>query len=58
MFPLKKPLLLLFFLAPLNLSPCEEERNAEEERRDDPDEMNAEVEKRLMPVLCSSFKRC
>nr|ADP06054.1 odorranain-G-RA2 peptide precursor [Odorrana andersonii] len=59
MFPLKKPLLLLFFLATINLSLCEEERNAEEERRDDPDEMNAEVEKRFMPILsCSRFKRC
>nr|ACZ71344.1 odorranain-G-RA5 antimicrobial peptide precursor [Odorrana andersonii] len=58
MFTLKKSLLLLFFLATINLSLCEEERNAEEERRDDPDEMNAEVEKRLMPVLCSRFKKC
>nr|ADP06173.1 andersonin-H peptide precursor [Odorrana andersonii] len=47
MFPLKKPLLLLFFLGTINLSLCEEERDAdEEERRDDPEERAVEVEKR------------
>nr|ADM34213.1 temporin-CG4 antimicrobial peptide precursor [Amolops chunganensis] len=50
MFTLKKPLLLLLFLATINLSLCEQERNAEEERRDD-DERNAEVEKRFLPIL-------
>nr|ADD51559.1 preprochensinin-4CE [Rana chensinensis] len=48
MFTLKKSLLLLFFIGVIKLSLCEEERNAdEEERRDDPDDMNVEVEKRL-----------
>nr|ABX58842.1 pleurain-C1 antimicrobial peptide precursor [Nidirana pleuraden]ABX58843.1 pleurain-C1 antimicrobial peptide precursor [Nidirana pleuraden]ABX58844.1 pleurain-C1 antimicrobial peptide precursor [Nidirana pleuraden] len=46
MFTLKKTLLLLFFLGTINLSLCEQERNAEEERRDDPDQMDVEVEKR------------
>nr|AFY06635.1 temporin-AJ11 antimicrobial peptide precursor [Amolops sp. 'jingdongensis'] len=50
MFPLKKSLLLLFFLGTINLSLCEQERNAEEERRDDPGERQAEVEKRFFPI--------
>nr|AFR43683.1 brevinin-1BY precursor [Rana boylii] len=54
MFTLKKSLLLLFFLGTINLSLCEEERDAdEEERRDDPDETNVEVEKRFLPILAS-----
>nr|C5H0D7.1 RecName: Full=Temporin-ALe; AltName: Full=Amolopin-2f; Flags: Precursor [Amolops loloensis]ACA09640.1 amolopin-2f antimicrobial peptide precursor [Amolops loloensis] len=51
MFTLKKSLLLLFFLGTINLSLCEQERNAEEERRDEPDERNAEVEKRFFPIV-------
>nr|BBA31470.1 preproulmin-1ULa [Rana ulma] len=48
MFTLKKSLLLLFFFGVIKLSLCEEERNAdEEERRDDPDEMDVDMEKRL-----------
>nr|ABX58799.1 odorranain-H4 antimicrobial peptide precursor [Odorrana grahami] len=35
MFTLKKPLLLLFFLGTINLSLCQDETNAEEERRDE-----------------------
>nr|ADP05717.1 brevinin-1-RAA5 peptide precursor [Odorrana andersonii]ADP05718.1 brevinin-1-RAA5 peptide precursor [Odorrana andersonii]ADP05719.1 brevinin-1-RAA5 peptide precursor [Odorrana andersonii]ADP05720.1 brevinin-1-RAA5 peptide precursor [Odorrana andersonii]ADP05721.1 brevinin-1-RAA5 peptide precursor [Odorrana andersonii] len=70
MFTMKKPLLLLFFLGTINLSLCQEERNAEEERRDDSDEMNAEVEKRFLPavirvaanvlptVFCAISKKC
>nr|ADM34279.1 pleurain-B-MT1 antimicrobial peptide precursor [Amolops mantzorum] len=54
MFTLKKSLLLLFFLGTINLSLCEEERNAEEERRDDPDERDVEVEKRFLGGLLSS----
>nr|ADP06144.1 ranatuerin-2R-RA2 peptide precursor [Odorrana andersonii] len=41
MFPMKKSLLLLFFLGFISLSLCEEERDANEERRDDPDENEA-----------------
>nr|E1AWD7.1 RecName: Full=Temporin-CG1; Flags: Precursor [Amolops chunganensis]ADM34209.1 temporin-CG1 antimicrobial peptide precursor [Amolops chunganensis]ADM34211.1 temporin-CG5_2 antimicrobial peptide precursor [Amolops chunganensis] len=55
MFTLKKSLLLLFFLATINLSLCEQERNAEEERRDD-DERNAEVEKRFLPFVGNLLK--
>nr|ADM34235.1 temporin-1P antimicrobial peptide precursor [Amolops granulosus] len=51
MFTLKKPLLLLFFLGTINLSLCEQERNAEEERRDDLGERQAEVEKRFLPIV-------
>nr|ADV36133.1 hainanensin-4 antimicrobial peptide precursor [Odorrana hainanensis] len=59
MFTTKKSLLLLFFLATINLSLCEEERNAEEKRRDDPDEMNVEMEKRFVPgFICTVLKRC
>nr|ADM34268.1 amolopin-6-GN1_2 [Amolops granulosus] len=38
MFTLKKPLLLLFFLGMISLSLCKQERDANEERRDNPDE--------------------
>nr|CCV01178.1 brevinin-1 precusor [Amolops wuyiensis] len=52
MFTLKKSMLLLFFLGTINLSLCEQERNAdEEERRDNPDEMDVVVEKRFLPLL-------
>nr|ADM34283.1 peptide-DN1 [Nidirana daunchina] len=52
MFTLKKSLLLLFFLGIINLSLCEEERDAgDEERRDDPDERDVEVEKRFIKGL-------
>nr|AYN64366.1 temporin-ECa precursor [Pelophylax lessonae] len=56
MFTLKKSLLLLFFLGTINLSLCEEERDAdEEERRDEPDEMDVEVEKRFLPGLLAGL---
>nr|AFP24876.1 preprokukunorin-1K [Rana kukunoris] len=49
MFTLKKSLFLIFFLGTINLSLCEEERDAdEEERRDDPEERAVEVEKRSL----------
>nr|ANW09699.1 temporin-GHb [Sylvirana guentheri] len=49
MFTLKKSLLLLFFLGTINLSLCEEERNAdEEERRDGDDQEAVEVNKRFI----------
>nr|ADM34228.1 amolopin-6-GN2 [Amolops granulosus] len=38
MFTLKKSLLLLFFLGMISLSLCKQERDANEERRDNPDE--------------------
>nr|AFR34247.1 antimicrobial peptide brevinin-1ZHb precursor [Rana zhenhaiensis] len=67
MLTLKKSLLLLFFLGTINLSLCEEERNAdEEETRDDPEERDVDVEKRFLPLLlsalpsflCLVFKKC
>nr|ADM34247.1 japonicin-1OM1 [Rana omeimontis] len=61
MFTLKKSLLLLFFLGIINISLCEEERDAdEEERRDDPEERDVEVEKRFFPALisCVVLKNC
>nr|ABX58946.1 pleurain-J2 antimicrobial peptide precursor [Nidirana pleuraden] len=51
MFTLKKSLLLLFFLGTINLSLCEEERDADEERRDDPNKRDVKVEKRFIPGL-------
>nr|ABX45013.1 temporin-RN antimicrobial peptide precursor [Hylarana nigrovittata] len=51
MFTMKKSLLLLFFLGAINLSFCQEERNAEEERRDGDDEGSVEVQKRFFPLL-------
>nr|Q2UXR4.1 RecName: Full=Lividin-1; Flags: Precursor [Odorrana livida]CAJ01670.1 lividin-1 protein precursor [Odorrana livida] len=68
MFTLKKSLLLLFFLGTINLSLCQEERNADEEERRD--ERNVEVEKRILPfvagvaaemmqhVYCAASKKC
>nr|ADP06202.1 andersonin-V peptide precursor [Odorrana andersonii] len=35
MFPLKKPLFLLFFFGALSLFFCQDETNAEEERREE-----------------------
>nr|ABX58857.1 pleurain-D1 antimicrobial peptide precursor [Nidirana pleuraden]ABX58860.1 pleurain-D1 antimicrobial peptide precursor [Nidirana pleuraden] len=69
MFTLKKSLLLLFFLGTINLSLCKEERDADEERRDDPDKRDVEVEKRFLSgilklafkipsVLCAVLKNC
>nr|ACM50511.1 temorin-LTc [Hylarana latouchii] len=56
MFTLKKPMLLLFFLGTINLSLCEEERNAEEERRDGDDEGGTEVQKRSLSRFLSFLK--
>nr|ABX44990.1 gaegurin-6-RN antimicrobial peptide precursor [Hylarana nigrovittata] len=70
MFTMKKSLLLLFFLGTINLSLCEEERNAEEEKRDGDDEMDVEVQKRFLgPIIkiatgilptaiCKILKKC
>nr|AGE10574.1 temporin-1GY [Pelophylax nigromaculatus] len=52
MFTTKKSILLLFFLGTINLSLCEQERDAdEEERRDDPYETDTEVQKRVIPIV-------
>nr|ADV36202.1 brevinin-1TR2 antimicrobial peptide precursor [Amolops torrentis] len=70
MFTLKKPLLVLFFLGAISVSLCEQERDAEEERRDDQDKRDVEVEKRFLGALlsagatilpsliCKIFKKC
>nr|ACH85914.1 temporin-LTa antimicrobial peptide precursor [Hylarana latouchii]AIU99929.1 temporin-SN5 antimicrobial peptide precursor [Sylvirana maosonensis] len=55
MFTLKKSLLLIFFLGTINLSLCQEERNAEEERRDGDDEGGAEVQKRFFPLVLGAL---
>nr|ADM34244.1 temporin-MT1 antimicrobial peptide precursor [Amolops mantzorum]ADM34258.1 temporin-MT1 antimicrobial peptide precursor [Amolops lifanensis]AFY06625.1 temporin-AJ1 antimicrobial peptide precursor [Amolops sp. 'jingdongensis'] len=51
MFTLKKSLLLFFFLGTINLSLCEQERDADEEERRDDDERDVEVEKRFLPIV-------
>nr|QEG59350.1 WHP precursor [Odorrana tormota] len=43
MFTLKKFLLLLFFLGIISLSLCEQERDANEERRDENEENGGEA---------------
>nr|E7EKH2.1 RecName: Full=Brevinin-1SN2; Flags: Precursor [Sylvirana spinulosa]ADV36172.1 brevinin-1SN2 antimicrobial peptide precursor [Sylvirana spinulosa] len=71
MFTMKKSLLLIFFLGTINLSLCEEERNADEdEKRDGDDESDVEVQKRFMgtalkiaanvlpAAFCKIFKKC
>nr|ANW09701.1 temporin-GHd [Sylvirana guentheri] len=56
MFTLKKSLLLLFFLGTINLSLCEEERNAdEEERRDGDDQEAVEVNKRFLQHIIGAL---
>nr|ACM50509.1 brevinin-1LTb [Hylarana latouchii] len=71
MFTLKKSMLLIFFLGTINLSLCEEERNADEdEKRDGDDESDVEVQKRffgtalkiaaniLPTAICKILKKC
>nr|AEZ52962.1 antimicrobial peptide precursor [Amolops hainanensis] len=67
MFTMKKSMFLLFFLGTLNLSFCEQERDAEEERRDEEEKRDVEVEKRfalgavinLLPsLLCMITRKC
>nr|F1T156.1 RecName: Full=Nigrocin-2ISa; Flags: Precursor [Odorrana ishikawae]BAK08588.1 Nigrocin-2ISa precursor protein [Odorrana ishikawae] len=53
MFTLKKSMLLLFFLGTINLSLCQEERDAEEERRD---EDNAKMEEIKRGIFSTVFK--
>nr|AEZ52970.1 antimicrobial peptide precursor [Amolops hainanensis] len=58
MLTLKKSLLLLFFLGTINLSLCEQERDAdEEERRGDAEERDVEVEKRFLPLIGSLLSK-
>nr|ADP06129.1 ordoranain-V-RA1 peptide precursor [Odorrana andersonii] len=48
MFTLKKSLLLLFFLGTINLSFCQDETNAEEERRDEEVAKMEEIKRGLL----------
>nr|ABX58824.1 OGF2 antimicrobial peptide precursor [Odorrana grahami] len=48
MFTMKKSLLLLFFLGTINLSFCQEETNAEEERRDEEVAKMEEIKRGLL----------
>nr|QNJ99710.1 brevinin prepropeptide [Amolops hainanensis] len=67
MFTMKKSMLLLFFLGTINFSLCEQQRDAEEERRDDEDKRDVEVEKRfalgavtkvLPKLFCLITRKC
>nr|ADP06178.1 andersonin-K peptide precursor [Odorrana andersonii]ADP06179.1 andersonin-K peptide precursor [Odorrana andersonii] len=61
MFTLKKPLLLLFFLGTISLSLCQDETNAEEERRDEEvakmEEIKRAVEK-MFTFRCGLSGNC
>nr|ADP05898.1 nigrosin-RA4 peptide precursor [Odorrana andersonii] len=48
MFPMKKSLLLLFFLGTISLSFCQDETNAEEERRDEEVAKMEEIKRGLL----------
>nr|CCG00970.1 kunitzin precursor [Pelophylax lessonae] len=65
MFTLKKSLLLLVFLGIISLSLCKQERDANEERRDNPDENEAneggakvEEIKRAAKIILNPKFRC
>nr|ADP06174.1 andersonin-I1 peptide precursor [Odorrana andersonii] len=60
MFTLKKPLLLLFFLGTISLSLCQDETNAEEERRDEEVAKMEEIKRFIFPkknIINSLFGR-
>nr|ADP06175.1 andersonin-I2 peptide precursor [Odorrana andersonii] len=60
MFTLKKPLLLLFFLGTISLSLCQDETNAEEERRDEEVAKMEEIKRFIGPkknIINSLFGR-
>nr|AFX61509.1 antixoidant peptide precursor [Odorrana andersonii] len=56
MFTLKKPLLLLFFLGTISLSLCQDETNAEEERRDEEVAKMEEIKRENMFNIKSSVE--
>nr|ADP05830.1 nigrosin-RA2 peptide precursor [Odorrana andersonii] len=56
MFPLKKPLLLLFFFGTINLSFCQDETNAEEERRDEEVAKMEEIKRGLLSGILGAGK--
>nr|ADM34254.1 amolopin-p-LF1_2 antimicrobial peptide precursor [Amolops lifanensis] len=56
MFTLKKSLLLLFFLATINLSLCEQERNAEEEENGG-EVTEEEVKRNILSSIANGINR-
>nr|ADP05902.1 nigrosin-RA10 peptide precursor [Odorrana andersonii] len=57
MFTLKKSLLLLFFLGTINLSLCQDETNAEEERRDEEVAKMEEIKRGLISGILGAGKK-
>nr|ADP06091.1 odorranain-H-RA3 peptide precursor [Odorrana andersonii] len=58
MFPLKKSMLLLFFLGTISLSLCEQERNAdEEERRDEEVAKMEEIKRGIFSKVLGAGKK-
>nr|ADP05869.1 nigrosin-RA3 peptide precursor [Odorrana andersonii] len=57
MFTLKKPLLLLFFLGTISLSLCQDETNAEEERRDEEVAKMEEIRRGLLSGVLGVGKK-
>nr|ADP06167.1 andersonin-Z peptide precursor [Odorrana andersonii] len=57
MFTLKKSLLLLFFLGTISLSFCQDETNAEEERRDEEVAKMEEIKRGLLSGVLGVGKK-
>nr|ADP05880.1 nigrosin-RA3 peptide precursor [Odorrana andersonii]ADP05881.1 nigrosin-RA3 peptide precursor [Odorrana andersonii]ADP05882.1 nigrosin-RA3 peptide precursor [Odorrana andersonii]ADP05883.1 nigrosin-RA3 peptide precursor [Odorrana andersonii]ADP05884.1 nigrosin-RA3 peptide precursor [Odorrana andersonii] len=57
MFTLKKSLLLLFFLGTISLSLCQDETNAEEERRDEEVAKMEEIKRGLLSGVLGVGKK-
>nr|CAM35557.1 nigrocin-2S precursor [Odorrana schmackeri] len=56
MFTLKKSILLLFFLGTINLSLCQDETNAEEERRDEEVAKMEEIKRGILSGILGAGK--
>nr|ADP06166.1 andersonin-B peptide precursor [Odorrana andersonii] len=57
MFPWKKSLLLLFFLGTISLSFCQDETNAEEERRDEEVDKMEEIKRGIFGKILGGGKK-
>nr|ADP05878.1 nigrosin-RA3 peptide precursor [Odorrana andersonii] len=57
MFTMKKSLLLLFFLGTISLSFCQDETNAEEERRDEEVAKMEEIKRGLLSGVLGVGKK-
>nr|ACA81697.1 lividin-7b precursor [Odorrana livida] len=57
MFTMKKSLLLLFFLGTISLSLCEQEGNAEEERRNEEVAKAEEIKRGILSGLLGAGKK-